>query len=299
MARRARNYQDTKGRWSIIKNLAVGALVLVVGVFVLGSLVGGSFKFPQLKALQGVGFLQESARAPFVGFGAWFDNYVRLGEVDSINDELREKIEDLQGNQLKYKEQLKKYQILLRELSLEDSLEIFENSIVANIVGRSRSRVSGVWTQTVVINRGLDDGVNNDMMVYNHQGVVGQVLHATDNYSKVLIATAPSSAIDVMVQDNRIRGILKGNGKDGYNLEYVAKYSAVKEGDKIITAGFGGVFPSGMYLGDVSSVDPKSEGMFIDITVKPAVDFSSIEYVRVDLTDRTEIRLLLNSKDER
>lgn len=293
VVRRARKYQS-KDRWSVFKNLLIASVVVIIGVLVLGNLVGGSFKFPQLKALQGVGILQEYARAPFVGINNLVHNYVRLGSVDKINDELKEKIERLQSNQLKYKEQLKKYQILLREINLNDPLEIYESSIVGAIVGRG----SGVWTQTVVVNRGLNDGVKHGMMVYNHQGVVGQILHVTDNYSKVLLANAPSSAIDVMIQKNRLRGILKGSA-DGYVLEYVSKHSAVQVGDKIITAGLGGIFPSGMYLGLVSSVEQQSVGSFLDITVKPAVNFSKLEYVRIDLTDRSEIRSLFRSKDER
>ena len=66
----------------------------------------------------------------------------------------------------------------------------------------------------------------------------------SESYSKVLLANAPSSAIDAMVQKNRVRGILKGAGANGYVLEYVLKNADVVEGDYIVTAGIGGIFQS-------------------------------------------------------
>ena len=89
-----------------------------------------------------------------------------------------------------------------------------------------------------------------------------------------------------MVQKNRVRGILKGAGKDGYILYYVLKKADVAVGDQIVTAGIGGVFPTGVPLGTVSVVRKKQRGMFQEITVEPAVDFQRLETVFINLTEK-------------
>jgi len=82
-----------------------------------------------------------------------------------------------------------------------------------------------------------------------------------------------------------VRGILKGAGEQGYTLQYVLKNGDVKEGDIIVTAGIGGVFPPGITLGTVSKVHSRQRGMFLEIDVEPAVDFSRLEFFYVNLSE--------------
>ena len=109
------------------------------------------------------------------------------------------------------------------------------------------------------------------------KGSWGRFFAVSPNYSKVLLAIAPSSAIDVLLQKTRVRGILKGTGSLVYKLDYVLKKVDVQEGDHIVTAGYGGLFPTGMPVGVVSKVVRKRRGMFLDIEVTPTVDFLTIE----------------------
>ena len=92
-----------------------------------------------------------------------------------------------------------------------------------------------------------------------------------------MLAISPSSAIDVLFQKTRVRGILKGTGSLVYKLDYVLKKNDVQEGDHIVTAGYGGLFPTGMPVGVVSKVVRKRRGMFLDIELTPTVDFLTLE----------------------
>jgi rod shape-determining protein MreC len=107
------------------------------------------------------------------------------------------------------------------------------------------------------------------------------VYAASADYAKVLLAIAPSSAIDVLLQNSRVRGILKGMGGSTYRLEYVLKTVKVEQGDHVVTAGAGGLFPGDLPVGVVSAVTRKREGMFLDIEVTPAVDFNTLENLLV------------------
>ena len=150
-------------------------------------------------------------------------------------------------------------------------------TITAQIIGKDPS----LWFRSVIIDRGSSDGVGKGMPVVTGEGIVGQVYASSNDYSKVLLAIAPSSAIDVLLQGSRVRGILKGTGKNLYKLEYILKTVEVFEGDRVVTAGYGGMFPTELPVGIVSNVTRNRRGMFLDIEVVPAVDFRTLENLLV------------------
>jgi rod shape-determining protein MreC len=109
--------------------------------------------------------------------------------------------------------------------------------------------------------------------------VVGQVLTSSPNYSKVLLATDPNSAIEIITQKTRVQGIVKGLGRDAFGLHYVLKSAEVEKGDYVLTSGLGGVFPKGLMVGTVTEIRKSRRGMFQDIEIQPAVDFTQLEHL--------------------
>ncbi|HDK43924.1 MAG TPA: rod shape-determining protein MreC [Desulfobacteraceae bacterium] len=149
--------------------------------------------------------------------------------------------------------------------------------VSAQVIGKDPS----LWFRTVVIDRGTSDGVMKGMPVVTDSGIVGQIFSVSPNYAKVLLAIAPSSALDVLLQKSRVRGILKGTGSLTCKLDYVLKTVDVEKGDYIVTAGYGGIFPTGLPVGVVTKVVKKPRGMFQEIEVSPAVDFLTLENVQI------------------
>ncbi|PIE59465.1 MAG: rod shape-determining protein MreC [Desulfobulbus propionicus] len=164
---------------------------------------------------------------------------------------------------------------LTRLLDLRDSFDC--PVVAATVTGKDPS----MWFRSLIIDRGTHDNVFKGSPVTNEDGVVGQVISASPSFSKVLLAIAPSSAIDVLLQKTRVRGILKGTGSLVYTLEYVLKTVEVKKGDVVVTAGYGGIFPTGLSVGVVSRVIRKRRGMFHEIEVTPSVDFKTLEHLLV------------------
>lgn len=164
---------------------------------------------------------------------------------------------------------------------LRKLLDFKESSGLPTVTARIIGKDPSPWFRSVIIDRGLSDGVDKGMPVVTGEGVVGQVYAASADYAKVLLAIAPSSAIDVLLQDSRVRGILKGTGGNVYRLEYVLKTVKVEKGDHVVTAGYGGLFPGDLPVGIVSAVTRKREGMFLEIEVTPAVDFGTLENLLV------------------
>lgn len=208
-------------------------------------------------------------------FGGIKENYLDFVRQRIDYEKLRQRLIEAETESYKYRE------ALATNTRLRKLLEFKENSslpvVGASIVGKDPS----LWFRTVVIDRGENDGVLKGMPVVSSEGIVGQILRVSPGYAKVLLAIAPSSAIDVLLQKSRVRGILKGDGSMTYRLEYILKTVEVQEGDHVVTAGYGGLFPPGLPVGVVSKVLKKRRGMFQEIEVKPAVDFLRLENLLV------------------
>ncbi len=257
--------------------LLIGALLLT-GLLMVVSTFGGRFGLSHQLTLELLGPLQSvSARAVAAARTFWAD-YVDLLGVREENQRLKSVLESYEEDLATYREAYATYLRLQQELDFRKGTDF--PPLTARVIGKDPS----FWFHTIVVDRGENDGVVEGMTALNSKGVVGQVIHVSNNYSKVLLAIAPSSAIDVFVQKNRVRGILKGAGENGYKLHYVLKSADVARGDQIVTAGIGGVFASGIPVGTVTEVHRKQRGMFLDIDVEPSVDFQRLEFVQLNLS---------------
>lgn len=261
--------------------MRVVLLVLLVACLVLfAASFGGRFGLFRQLALEAIGPVQSLFTNSTAGVTGIWDDYISLWEIRDENIRLRATLDQYNNKLNEYTEAYFTYLALTRNLEFKEK-EPFP-SITARVIGKDPS----YWFQTIIVDRGEDDGVVKGMVARNEDGVVGQVIQVSPNYAKILLANAPSSAVDAMVQKNRVRGILKGAGKDGFVLHYVLKKADVTEGDRIVTAGIGGVFPPGVPLGTVSSARKKQRGMFQEIEVEPAVDFQRLEVVFINLTEK-------------
>jgi rod shape-determining protein MreC len=136
------------------------------------------------------------------------------------------------------------------------------------------------WFRTVTIDKGSEQGVTEGLPVVVAEGVVGRVVRSSPGFSRVLLVTDASSAVASLLQGNRARGICRGKGEQ-LVFDFVLRQEDVGVGDRVVTSGMGGVFPKGLVIGLVESVDRQEYGLFQLIEVTPAVDFSHLEEVLV------------------
>lgn len=140
------------------------------------------------------------------------------------------------------------------------------------------------WFRTIEIDRGYDDGVTEGLPVVDAAGLVGRVVRSAPHSARVLLITDASSAVAVLVQDERIRGVCRGQGGT-LALDFALLQDAIQVGDGIVTSGSGGVFPKGLVVGYVRSVRREQFGLFQTVEVEPAVDFAHLEEVLVLLKE--------------
>lgn len=174
---------------------------------------------------------------------------------------------------------------LLRENSLENErlrrlLEFKETQSMQTLPARVIAEDATNWSRTVVIDKGSADGVLEGMPVVVAEGVVGRVIRNSRHESRVLLVTDAASAVAALVQSSRARGICRGQG-NFLIFDFVLRKEKLTAGEPVITSGMGGVFPKGLLIGHITSIDRMDFGLFQTIKVAPSVDFPRLEEVLV------------------
>ncbi len=212
--------------------------------------------------------------------GVWND-YVDLVHVRDENEHLQQENNRLKGRIA-----------ALNALALENKrlsalLEIAETRKdlrlrVARVVRRSRSR------QYRVVGLELDstEGVEVGMAVVAQGGLVGQVRDLTDGNASVLLVTDPRSAVDVVLEKSRVRGIAVGSGHPteySAKLRYLNRSAQIVSRESVLTTGDAGRFPAGLVVGSVAPASDAQGGPFQDASVQAAVDFDDLDLVYIVL----------------
>lgn len=205
---------------------------------------------------------------------AWM-RYIRLVGLEDENRRLKNKVAGLQAQLLLYQESYQESQRLQKLFALAKDAP--QHYVAANVIGREQAALS----KTVWIDKGSAHGLKPGMPVVASPGLIGRLTDVTWHSAKVLLLIDESSNVDVFIQRTRVQGIVRGAGARGCVVKYISKIQDVKEGDLVLSAGMSNVFPKGLLIGKVSSVDRMDVGLFLQIHVSPFVDFSKIEEVLV------------------
>ncbi len=253
--------------------LLFGCLFTAILILFISMAGRKEFTVPHKLGLELIGPFQTAISKVSNYAGSVWGKYTALLNVRDENEQLRQELLQYKAANIEYREAVATNIRLQKLLELKESLP--PPTLSAEIVGKDPS----LWFRTFTINRGSSDGVQKGMPVVTVEGVVGQVLTSSPNYSKVLLATDPNSAIEVITQKTRVQGIVKGLGPDAFALHYVLKSAEVEKADYVMTSGLGGVFPKGLMVGTVSEITKSRRGMFQNIEIVPAVDFSQLEYL--------------------
>jgi rod shape-determining protein MreC len=214
------------------------------------------------------------------GVSAVLQEYVYLVDVKRDNDRLRSENARLLEDNNRLAISGTENRRLRRLLQLRDELR--GNLLSAQVIGKEVSPYFRVTR--VVLDRGERDHVRAGMPVLTADGLVGQIRRTYSKYADVLLTADKTSAIDVVVQRNGARGMLKGTGaEENYicQLEQLSRDDDVQPGDVVVTSGLGQRFPAAILVGEIKEVTKREFGLYQEATVMPAVHFSRLEEVLI------------------
>jgi len=130
---------------------------------------------------------------------------------------------------------------------------------------------------------GSKDGIKEGMGVINADGLVGKVKSVSSNFSTVYSALHTSLLLSVLIEDTETLCTAHWSGEDPteISLEYVPRHIKVQDGMQVVSSGYNAIFPQGVKLGVVKSVEIEEDATFYDIEVSLSADFFSLDYVYV------------------
>ncbi len=203
----------------------------------------------------------------------------RLLRVDGENTMLREQNAILSKRAME-RDALEEENNKLRTL-LDLKQKKFSDAIAAHITGRDWRE----WFRAVVIDKGQTSDIvfSAAVVAATNEGpaLVGRILEVGDTTSKVLLVTDAASAVSVRIDGKDDMGLLEGNNRPWVSLNYLSQNSQAEAGDRVITAGLGGVFPPGILVGTIESVASAPDGYFKTAKIIPITPITSLRDVLV------------------
>ncbi len=199
-----------------------------------------------------------------------------LGELYRARDEvigLRARLEEL-TTVAEGAEEIRLENERLRQL-LDFRQALRGDLLTARIIGRDATGLA----RTLLVDRGESDGVKKGAAALAPGGIVGQVFLTSAHAARVLLISDHNSGVDAIVQRTRARGIVEGSIDGICGIKFVKRTEDIREGDLVITEGLDGIFPKGLPIGVVQSVDKRTQGLFQYAEITPRVDFAQLEEV--------------------
>ncbi len=262
---------------SRLRKIVIPILIFLLALSLISASLRTSEKMSFFEALvvEVTAPAQKVVSAAINGVGRVWNGYFHLVGLQRENVALKRELKELKVKLNMYREAELANQRLRALLNFKTS--IATPLLPAEVVAFDPSG----WFQTILIDKGSNDGLVRDMAVVSADGLAGRVIEVSQHHAKVLLILDVNSAVDGLIQRSRARGVLVGFDHDRCLLKYVQRNEDVQVGDQVITSGMGGVFPKGLLLGKVREVVRGNSGLFQSVEVEPAVNFSRLEEVMV------------------
>ena len=162
-------------------------------------------------------------------------------------------------------------QLFVENAHLRKLLGTSEQLPVQSVMSEILYDARDVFTRKIVLDRGSRHGVSAGQPVIDDTGVVGQITRVFPFTSEATLLTDKDQAIPVQVLRNGLRSIAYGRGQSGVlDLKFMAANADILKGDKLVTSGIDGVYPSGLSVATVVRVESKSNDAFARIVCQPS-----------------------------
>jgi rod shape-determining protein MreC len=204
----------------------------------------------------------------------WWTNYAYLRGVRRENRELRAQLERMKIEDARLSEDARMARRVQTLLGFKE--QYVENTVAAQVIGTSGSEQSRV----LYIDKGARDGIKNDMAVITPTGIVGKIVQVFPTSAQVLPINDQFSGVGAVLKDTRLQGILKGSQNGTTTLQYIMSDEKVEPGEEVLTSGGDRIFPKGLPVGKVVSVEPGKD-LFLNIRVIPSSRLDQLEEVLV------------------
>ena len=195
-------------------------------------------------------------------------NILRLQNLTRENIELQLEVRQLRllQNNMHY--------LQSENLALKKLLSMVEEEQYNYVTAKLLSISSNPFSKTALVSAGEKHGVQLNQVVTNSDGLVGRIIEVSKNFSKIMLITDVNSRIPITTTVAKTKGILAGYSNSGKIL-YLPKQHLIQIGERVITSGYGNIYPYGILVGYVNQVTSDN------VLIKPVADLSTTEFVSI------------------
>ncbi len=253
-----------------LKRLLLATLLLcLVAVFLVWRIDSPRVERFRAQVVDAVVPSMDWAMAPVTGainLARDFQSYQRIVEQ---NRELRRELQ-----------QMKAWKEAALQLEQENARLLDLNNVrldprLTFVTGVVLADSGSPFRQSVLLNIGARDGVVDGWAAMDGIGLVGRISGVGKSSSRVILLSDSSSRIPVLIQPSGQTAIVAGDNSIAPFIDFLENPDQVRPGDRVISSGDGGVFPSGLLVGQVA-IDPGGR-----LRVRLAADYERLEFLRV------------------
>ncbi|GHE06010.1 rod shape-determining protein MreC [Defluviimonas sp. 20V17] len=195
-----------------------------------------------------------------------FESYTRIYDQ---NRELRRELQQMKA----WKEAA--LQLEQKNAQLLDLNQVHIDPQLTKVTGQVLADSGSPFRQSVLINVGMRDGIVDGWAVMDGLGLVGRISGVGETTSRVILLTDSNSRIPVTIQPSGQHALVVGDNTASPPLEFLENRDMVRPGDRVVSSGDGGLFPSGLLVGQVvESADHR-------LRVRLAADYERLDFLRV------------------
>ncbi len=222
--------------------------------------------------------VQGATASTLYGIRHFWESYVWLRGVHAENETLKHQVAELQ---VRLQEQ---GAMAARSGRLQQLLDLKSSANVPTLAAEVIAGNPNPGLLTITIGRGSADGVQKDMAVIGPAGIVGRIIGTPAAHAaRVQLLIDRNAAAGAFTERTHAGGMVVGADKDPpLIMDLVSNLADVKPGDTVVASGVDGIYPKGFIIGRVETSE-RGPGLYRNVTVRPTVDFSSIEEVLVVL----------------
>jgi len=204
-----------------------------------------------------------------------FNFWTELKNLNRENKNLGDENQKLFYENTNLKEVLRENELLRQQLAIAPPEK--EQLVLANIVGYLPQ-----IGQYFLVDKGNQQGLKEGMtVVAANNFFIGRLSEVGDRWAKVSLVIDSNFLVNVLTQETRVRGIVRGNHGLGLIMEMIPIDAQIKVGENILTSGINDQISGGLAVGQISSVEKKESEIFQQAILQPAVDFNKLEKVFV------------------
>jgi rod shape-determining protein MreC len=173
---------------------------------------------------------------------------------------------------------------------LRKLLELREKLTITTVMAQVLYEARDPFVRRLVLDKGSQDGILAGQPVVDAVGVVGQITRVFPISSEVTVLNDAALTVPVQIQRSGVRAVAFGGGSGGnLELRYLAANADVKPGDLVTTSGLDGLYPSGLVIGRVVSIDSRKAGNFMPATVEPSAGLQRSRTLAVVMVDKSRL----------